>query len=525
MTDPPRTRPLDIAKALAPLRVDTPDLGTMELDIRTTSFLSWLGEGEKTGRWATGPDFLRAFLKERVSRPSAEGGRYGTDCLAEAEIDALDDDALERTAAAVLVAAGPYLRVVQARARDVSASEANQPRASDATDDGRTASTRLRDLASGYLADDRATYKAFAAMLSGEGRQLGSLAGSLVRERELLGLRGSPSSLFGHGSELGRLAELARSPTFQIAETMAKSGIMAQAAAASKLMKGMNRQLTGVARGLTLNPWLEQNSIMALARTDRLAWVRDVNRTLGLGIPHGVAGAIGRFVPDAPLATRAAVAAAAAMRPGYQTVATLALAGSVGRGLAADVLVEYDLTDDGTGELFASAVSCVALLDDDGVTVADRADAIHRFIDAIGRLKGEFGDQIRKAGLVNILALLVAIAAIYPDYRALLDPSDPKPAPELVETSLRLKALVSEMEGEREREATGRERIRYVHAPSPLRAGPDRSAMRLRTVFPDQLVEVRDMEGVWARVAVFDYRTDQEATGWISRRNLHVAPN
>lgn len=524
MSEPPKRKPFDISKALAPVRVHTPDLGTLALDMLSASFLSWLSAGEKAGGWASGPAFTRDFLKQRAVRHEVEGSSQEPEPLPDGIVDELDDAALERTAAAIITVATPHLTIFDSEDDKSPVDDAPQI-ASERASEPNTPTAALLALSLGYLSADRKRSRAFAARLLRDGGQLGRTLGLAASQRNLTGQFGTLSSLFDGGAELRRMSELARSPAARMARELASSGILAQAAAASKLMLGIDRQVTGIAQGLALSPWLANHSVLALARDARLDWVRALNQTLALGIRGGVADAIGGLTSGSKLVTESAFIAAAMVRPGFQTVGTLALAGSVARGLAADVLSSYDFAEAGAGELFASAVSCVALLDDVDATTVDRADALHRFMDLLGGFVGYVGDQVQHAGLVAILGLLISIAAIYPDYRALLDPSDPKPSPEMVETTARLKALAGQMESDRDRSASERLRIRYVHAPSPLRVEPDRAAMRVRTVFPDQLVEVRDTSGTWAKVAVFDYRSNQEAVGWMNRGNLHVRSN
>ena len=524
MSDPPKKKPFDISLALAPVSVQTPDLGTLAIDIRTTSFLSWIDFGAKAGHWPDGWAFIRHFLKDRTVRQNSDNlSDYSTPTPANL-VDDLDQAALERTAAAIIEVATPYLTILNSNDEDAQPGEVTPRTGSDDVAEPEQATSALLAMALEYLAADRRRSRALAALLIGDHDRLARTIGFAASQSDILGQFGTLSSFLGSRADLRRMSELAQSPAARMARELASSGIMAQAAAASKLALGVDRQLFGITQGLALQPWLARNSVLALAQDARLGWVRELNQTLGLGIRSGIADAIGRLAVDPKLVTGAAFAAAAMMRPGYQTVGTLALAGSVARGLAADVLRSYDLASADGGELFASAVSCVALLDDDEASPADRANALHVFMDLMGGFAGYLGDQVQQAGLIAILSLLISIAASYPDFRALLNPSEPKPPAEMVETNARLKALAEQMKNDRDRVATEQSRIRYVHSPSPLRVGPDRSAMRMRTVFPDQLVEVRDANGSWAKVAVFDYRSNQEAIGWMSRHNLHVLP-
>ena len=86
---------------------------------------------------------------------------------------------------------------------------------------------------------------------------------------------------------------------------------------------------------------------------------------------------------------------------------------------------------------------------------------------------------------------------------------------EQVRTEIRVAADdAARRDGDRERH------IRYIDRPAPLRVEPDAHAHLVRTVYPDQLLRVRDTRGSWAYVDVYDYASDQPISGWISRARL-----
>lgn len=262
----------------------------------------------------------------------------------------------------------------------------------------------------------------------------------------------------------------------------------------------------------------------ALDREGR-AWLDRLNRLLVLGIPAGVARSVVDLGASSAIAEEA-LAASGVLRGGFEAVGDLAIDGRIGRGIASDVLREYDLVAADAGELFSATVSVVTLLDDPESTVDDRLSVLHRVMDMLARARGRLSKEVEEAGLVAVVGLLLAMAGLYPAFLPLL--TEPEPGPELVEANRRLDAIGRELRADAAESRQARERdlrLRYVHGPSALRSAPDRKAMRIRTVFPDQLVEIRDVDGTWALVAVFDYRTDQEIVGWIARRNLHLRPD
>lgn len=66
--------------------------------------------------------------------------------------------------------------------------------------------------------------------------------------------------------------------------------------------------------------------------------------------------------------------------------------------------------------------------------------------------------------------------------------------------------------------------IRYLVEHAWLRAAPTRDGMRIRRVYPDQIVRVLDESGNWLKVEVYDYSGDVPIVGWMNRRVLRVRP-
>jgi hypothetical protein len=72
--------------------------------------------------------------------------------------------------------------------------------------------------------------------------------------------------------------------------------------------------------------------------------------------------------------------------------------------------------------------------------------------------------------------------------------------------------------------AAGAENIRYIHGDSKLRLQPERDAVVVRYVYPDQILKVLDTKGHWALVEIIDYRTEKPVSGWIARNQLRIYP-
>ncbi|MBA3241787.1 MAG: SH3 domain-containing protein [Acidobacteria bacterium] len=256
--------------------------------------------------------------------------------------------------------------------------------------------------------------------------------------------------------------------------------------------------------------------------SDRAAWAKLVGVQLGLGIAPDVIASLTQTTshPSAIAAAGVAAQAAALFRPGFRSAASLALEGVTGRGVTADLLRDYDNADAERAPFFASVIESVAAFDDPDASETERASALQRLIVAFDLIRAYLKAEYQKAGLIEALALVVAVYAALPAQV----PSPPPPPIELRQAAQQIKAMGDELKAQRGDADEQLSRIRYVGAPVNLRAEPHRGGLLIRIVYPDQWVQVLEAKGDWARVEVFDYRSDSGVEGWLNRRYLRVRP-
>lgn len=487
MPDAPTSKPFDISQALRPARAGLPGAGEVRVDIRNVSFLRWFGNGERRRRWDDGPAFLRMLLTDRAAL-STEGDAPPID---PAVIEAIDADGLETVALQLLVDAGPVFGSLSRRAGRTGVSTF-------ATDDPATtvrATERLLIGARAYLTDfetgQERMSKQLNEVLGGESitRQMTLLQEANAARRMLNPLGAGIVSNFhqiAKGDVVGsKLLELARSGSF------ASHGLLAS---------------LGVAPNMVGSTLLGQRQ-----------W-SSINDMLGLGISKSILAAT-QGLDTSSILSQIDRRAAAMFRPGFQSIAALALGGDVERGAASALLSEYDTFEAG-GPVFGSVLAAVAALDDEEAPPADRLALLQSIIAFVSDAMSWAKTEVDKAGLFSILGAVAAILTLYPELNPWHTPE--KPSAEVVRATSEIRALRTELHASRL--ADEHKHIRYLRDCANLRASPDRNGVLLRVVYPDQLVNVHDTRGDWARVTVYDYASDSPIEGWMNRRNLRASP-
>ncbi|MDV3458210.1 SH3 domain-containing protein [Sphingomonas sp. HF-S4] len=485
----------DISQALKPAKAVLPGIGEVSVRIRTVSFLKWFGEGERRRRWADGADFLRVLLRERVAPPEdvEEADKPGLDA---AFVEELDSGQLETIAEQLLVAATPIFRSLGASRKKGANTEGS---ADTVGSDGEGRPTdRLLVGARRYLLDFETGQKEAASRIT-QSLGVGSVMRELHRYNRLAELGRTVDRLSLGMIEQTRLEQLARGDAFGRAfgehDTISKLfAATAQIGTIGNLSK-----------------------LLGLTQMDRDRWI-SASRLLGLGISSSVLAAA-QGLTASSMMSQFEREAAAMYRPGYQSLASLALEGEIARGAASDLLHEYD-TERREAPLFDAVLDAIETLDDDEASPAERLALLETVIGLIRGAAGWARSEVQKAGVVSLIAAVAAILALYPD----LIPwrGEAEPNKEMVEAVAEIKGLRADFEAARD--VGDRKHIRYVHGRANLRAAPERQGLVIRIVYPDQWVEVRDARGDWARVAVYDYSSDAPAEGWIHRGNLRVAP-
>lgn len=254
---------------------------------------------------------------------------------------------------------------------------------------------------------------------------------------------------------------------------------------------------------------------------DHSRWAQIVNGRFNLGIDPKVFRVATGFDVLEPLIGSVAAAKLAGMaRPGFQAVAELALHGLTGQSVSADALQAYDAPN-ADAPFLAAVIESISVFDDAGISNAERAEVLQRLILAFERARAFLSAEYQKAGLLEAIGLAVASLALA---LQLIEMNSGPPPVELQEANSHLAAILTELQSSRDGEASGSRSIRFVRQVTHLRAEPHRDGLVVRLVYPDQWVRVIDTNGEWARVEVFDYRSDAGIEGWINRRNLRMKP-
>lgn len=530
----PTKKTFDLAAALRPLAVDIEGLGEVRLSLRSTSFLEWLKEGEKRGRWTGTHEFVRNLIRER----SEEGGEHPA--VDAKKLAGLNGGELDAAADAIVEKAGAIFTSFASRGRKRSDPPPDDPLP---PLDGETGSERLYRLAKHYRDD----YDAYNRRLFEDMKRTIDPLGEL---RNSLGAFDRLPKLIGATEEFRKLVtpsfvERQRSIAEQLGATgvyrdmernrlaIASAGdllnrqtlvdehraIAAQLADAFSPLRTVREAMQGLSIAGDLARKLDLGSIAA----DRAAWAKLVSSQFALGITPDVISAMSGIQESASAIAASTVAAQAAalLRPGYRSAATLALEGIIGRGVTADLLHDYDNADRDRAPFFASVIESVSVLDDPDATEAEQISALQRLIVAFEAIRGFLKAEYQKAGIVAVLALAVAVYSALPDNC----PTPIQQPLEIRQAAEQIKAMSADLRLERERADERRNRIRYVRGPVNLRAEPHRGGLVIRLVYPDQWVQVLETKGEWARVEVFDYRSDAGIEGWINRRNLRATPD
>jgi hypothetical protein len=209
----------------------------------------------------------------------------------------------------------------------------------------------------------------------------------------------------------------------------------------------------------------------------------------------------------------------AVLNPGFRAVAMLGIEGVIARGAAADILAHYE---DRSGEAtspFSSTLAGITIIDTAEEDPAAAAGALEAAWAILLGMLDWVKDEVQRAGLIALLALLVAVHA---DWVAMQPQETSGPVPGKIDT------LTSEVTALRmdiaARSAQADNGLRYVHAPAPLRADPNGKALLIRLIYPDQILRLIERNGDWAKVEAYDYPSDQPVRGWVHRRNLRRLP-
>jgi hypothetical protein len=518
----------DIAKALRPLLADIPQLGVVSLSVRSVSFLNWVRDGERSGRWSEARVFVRDLIRERARDDGGAQPAPDPERLA-----ALTPEQLDAAADLIVAKAGPIFTSLAARQREEAD---NMPEDRLAPRPGETGSDRLHRLARVYAEDYVGNQRRLNTELKkivdpfGDLRQRLDTVGAITRQL------GPFSDLVAHQRGLaemlgGTLAAAAAARKDQFAfvrasEVFASSALFEQHRAIKDLLADRASPLSTLQdtlRGLSPRDDLVSRLNPGAIYGDRATWTKLVSSEFGLSLSARAIAAIGGLTASAETfaASATAAQAAALLRPGFLSAANLALEGVIGRGVTADLLRDHDRADAARPAFFGSIIDSVAALDDPELSEAQRSSALQQVIVALEAIRHYLSEEYQKAGLLQALNLVVAVLALAVAMRG----GDKEAQPlETRQAKQQIVSLQAELRTARNIGDEHKSRLRYVRGVVNLRAEPNRAGLLLRLVYPDQWVKVLDTKGDWARVEVYDYRSDAGVEGWVSRRNLRLRP-
>ncbi|WP_428156530.1 hypothetical protein [Brevundimonas sp.] len=554
---------MDLSK-LAFVVVETPGLPTVTIDVGSGDFDTWARRGLRQSRWPDGPDFVKALLTERarIAAPD-QAWEAAPAAFDSAAVSAIPLETVDAFATQVIAAAFDFLLPhLESRGGKVVARDAEMAKASVAILPDEAPAAALVRIVAAKIADRELARQKAAARYD---RQLGATQQAAIGISRVL-------------AEQSKLSELMRqaSPAFALKETLGRVGVsstllaaMGEDSTVSRMMRA-NSPLLDVASGWTqglsiltrdrdllqgsirtalegqsilktagladalrlsaveraatdgvLDTWrrAETASALALAISGTPSWARSLNRQLDLGLPRAALASLAIFsaADMADATTLAGIVDTLGVhgRPGWLYTADAILVGGAPPSAGSAVLRDYDAADGNTpvGEI----VGDIQAFDSGGLEgLQDRVDRIPDRLSMLDR-----ADLVGRHGLVNLIAVLLAVAAIATTVAFELDDRDTQA---LIATETKNNAVlnrIAQTQAEIVQAARDDRNVRGLNRSSWLRVEPDQSAAPIRKLFPDELVRVRRAQGSWVEVEVFDY-SGGSTSGWMPRSALAV---
>lgn len=519
--DDSEPRRFDLGKALQPLMVELPALGWVALDLRTTDFLTWLDDGRRSDRWSDPQTFVQDLLAQR-SVGSEEASPPAPDTLAALDAAALEEIAgviAERSASSFLPRQVMDKKSGQARPRRKSDGDPSQPLPEESH------SARLKRIMFAYLDYQRAQTRRLLEMAA-----KATAATDFLRKSDslstILRAQSLASSVFANDSARRAILDLEQSSVFRTIQALSASSVFEQhrrvaveLATLSSPLARLQETARGIAGMQAAHAWAQRDQLFSYVSR----WAHAADAQLRLGLSAGVLAALASQ-PSASQVAAASLAAQAAaiLRPGFETAATLALEGLAPSGAVAELLRRYE-SEKRDAPVFESVRETLVSLDYEETTGAAFMELFERTWAAIVRLVGDRPELLRNHAFLAWLSILVGLAsATFAAYQVW----GPPPAAVISRLDAgndELREINKKLDAER-RSDEAKCFIRYVHQVVNLRAEPHRQGQLIRLVYPDQPVRIIDAKGEWANVEVFDYGSDGPVRGWMSRRYLRPAP-
>ncbi|HEX8534400.1 MAG TPA: SH3 domain-containing protein [Allosphingosinicella sp.] len=531
----------DIAAALQPVVIDLPDLGAVTLRVRSVGFLRWFDEGEANRRWSDPQSFVRALLSDRAEPPDVAEANLGP------RVESLTAEQVEAAAGIILASAGDAF--VPGRFRDQDDASGNAVDLT-AAEPGETESARLYRLATSYSEHHRRQSQRFLDAVKRANRvgdllskthalssilknqnvlASGTLSERVMRQAEALPSifkvqNSIASGFFGSEAQRRALAASDRSQSIlRAADTLASSSLFESHRRLAEQLATRNSPLSRLqesVRGMAgLRAWQTAEERSRLF-SSRALWSETVNKQLRLGLPATLFTSLAAQL--AGTATGGVPPELATMiRPGYETVATVALEGLAGPGAAAELLRRYG--EEAQAPILEAVRQTVIQLDAEDAGFETFMSAYEAAWAAIMQAIASTPDLIRKPAFAVWLGILISVGALALSGYQVFGPPPVEITSRMDRTNDELRGVNEKLEAESKSDEAARH-IRYVETVVNLRVGPEARALPIRFVYPDQWVRVLETRGEWAKVEVFDYGTDVPVTGWMNRQYLRNRP-
>jgi hypothetical protein len=563
-----------------------PGLGPVKVEALSGDFTDWIGKGLERNAWPDGREFMRDLLATQA-RSQENAPPLGTQATALLSDDDLDTAASLFLAATGVYFRPKYIAGGEGHRRKIR-KRGDAEAYDMAATEGETEADRLLRIISAWTQDrsdfntmihDRAglathdLLRAKAEVLGiskifEQQRQLAALANpypdltaavrslrspaydriseiaaaskAMIEPFESL-TRLSSAGVFAEiQAQRARIGDLAAFKLPTALETLAQRQVYPNIGASLISMLKTESDLFASTRALTdgLGKASALRSLGLDVLADQMKFASAISRQFDVRLPATTLAAIG--------ALQGAVGAAEAARqasmfpPGFQMAAALGLEARAGRGLVADVLHRYG-EETPQAPVFAGVLDSTAIFDDEALTSGEAVSFLQRVAGALLALIQNERDILVRGGMTNVLIMICTLISGYVGLRALEVSEQSLEVARQAETraaaapanpahddlALILKesqATRTAFEAERRDRANTRERIRYVHDRTPLRAEPKGQGLLIRHVYPDQLLRVIDEQGEWLKVEVFDYQNDATTRGWISRQRVRANP-
>ena len=559
-----------------------PRLGAVTVEAFSGDFTAWAEKGLQKGAWPTGREFIRDLVATQA-HVNTDAPPLGAEAA-----ESLTDDELHEAADLFLAATGVYFRPKYTAIGDGRRRKIRKRREGVVYDmapaDGETSADRLMRIVRAWL-QDRTDFEAmihertrvtsdllrrheeamgiariveqqrkFAALadpfpgLAAATRALQSpayksvtdlLAPSRALAESFSHLTRSPAAgviadIVAQQSRIREIAGLKPPAAFQAISELGLypnigAGLASRLGVASELYRtpqALSERINaaGVSRSLGLG-------VLA----DQAAFATSASRYFDLRIPATTLAAISALQGVSGLAET--IRAQSMFPPGFQMAAALGLEARAARGLVADVLHRYGDEASDT-PVFAGALEGTAIVDAEAMTEDEAVSFLQRVAGMLLALIRNERDVIVRGGMIGVLVFVSTMIGGYASYRALeiaqqslqvsqeaLDAAKAQPTnSDLAAVIRESQATRKAFETERRERADDRDRIRYVHDRTPLRAEPHAQGMLIRMVYPDQLLRVMNEQDQWLEVEVFNYQSDSATRGWISRRRVRLNP-